>query len=450
MTLEKNQIHSALIEGYTAEGAGVAHIGGMAVFVPGTARGDRCRIRLVKVLKRYAFGRLEELEEAAPCRIPADCPAFPKCGGCDFRHITYEEELWLKRRRVWDALTRIGGFSPAEPEIVPSPLQSAYRNKAQFPVGVEGGRPVWGFYRSRSHDLIPLTGCAIQDPRACAAADAVCDWAAEQGVSVYDEAKGQGALRHICVRTGVGGVHLTLVTTEAALPDCDSLIRRVQSACPDLCGVVLNRNPLPSNRILGADCRTLWGEPRLLDRLMDAEYQLSPLSFYQVNHAQTAQLYAWAAAQADLGPDTTALDLYCGIGTITLALAKQCREVVGAELVPEAIRDARENARCNGAENVRFFCGDAGETAAQLAKEGFAPQVILCDPPRKGMDAGAIAAILQMAPQRIVYVSCECETLARDARLLAAGGYRLTDVRAFDMFPRTANVETVAVLERKP
>ena len=449
MHLEKNQIHTVDIQGYTSEGAGVARLDGMAVFVPGTVSGDRCQIRLVKVCKRHAFGRLESVEVASPHRITPDCPAFPRCGGCDFRHMTYAEELRLKQRRVWDALTRIGGFSLEVPDIVPAPTPDAYRNKALFPVGAREGRLVWGFYRSRSHDLIPLSRCAIQDPRAAAVADAVCAWGNKAGVSAYDEVTGSGLLRHIYVRTGEGGTHLALVVTENSVPQEEALLRLVRAACPDLCGLVLNVNSDPGNRILGSCCRTLWGSDRLRDSLMGSSFQLSPLSFYQVNHAQTQQLYAYAVQAADLGPDTRALDLYCGIGTITLALAPQCREVVGAELVPAAIDDARENARRNGVRNVRFFCGDAGETAAQLAKEGFAPQVILCDPPRKGMDAAAVAAILDMAPQRIVYVSCECETLARDARLVAAGGYTVTQVCAFDMFPRTANVETCVLLSHK-
>ena len=448
MPLMKNQVHTATIEGYTAQGAGVTHIDGMAVFVPGTARGDLCRIRLVKVLKNYAFGRLEEVLQPSPHRIPADCPAFPKCGGCDFRHITYEEELWQKQRRVWDAMRRIGGFDLPEPGITGSPRQDGYRNKAQFPVAAIDGKLSWGFYRSRSHDLIPLDGCAIQDARACTAAKAVCDWADAHGVQAYDETTGRGLLRHIYARTGKAGLHLALVVTRDSIPDSDDLLARVQAVCPDLCGLVLNINTRRDNVILGLNCRTLWGADRLEDDLMEASFRLSPLSFYQVNHAQTQQLYSHAIQQAQLDDTTVALDLYCGIGTITLALAKACKRVIGAEIVPQAIEDAKENARRNGIKNAEFFCGDAGQTAEHLAKEGFAPDVIVCDPPRKGMDETAISAILKMNPKRIVYVSCECETLARDAKLLCAGGYTVTHVHAFDMFPRTANIETIATFER--
>ena len=448
MALLKNQVYTASIEGYTAQGAGVARIDGMAVFIPGTARGDLCRIRLVKVLKNYAFGRVEELLTPSPHRIPVDCAAFPKCGGCTFRHLTYEEELWQKQRRVWDAMRRIGGFDLPEPAITGSPSVECYRNKAQFPVAQADGKTVWGFFRSRSHDLIPLQTCAIQDPRACAAADAVCAWADANRVRPYDETTGKGLLRHIYARTGKAGLHLALVVTRQEIPAAEDLIARLRTACPDLCGLVLNVNTRGDNVILGDTCRTLWGDDRLEDDLMEASFRLSPLSFYQVNHAQTQQLYAHALDCADLTEDTVALDLYCGIGTITLALAKRCKTVIGAEIVPQAIEDAKENARRNGVENAQFFCGDAGQTAAHLAKEGFAPDVIVCDPPRKGMDEAAINAILQMNPKRIVYVSCECETLARDAKLLAEGGYTLQHVQAFDMFPRTGHVETVAMLSR--
>ena len=315
-------------------------------------------------------------------------------------------------------------------------------------MGYADGKVAWGFFRSRSHDLIPLQGCAIQDARACAAADAVCAWADANGVRPYDETTGKGLLRHIYARTGKAGLHLALVVTRDSIPASEDLLTRVQAACPDLCGLVLNINTRRDNVILGDTCRTLWGADRLEDDLMEASFRLSPLSFYQVNHAQTHQLYAHAIACAGLDETTVALDLYCGIGTITLALAKQCKTVIGAEIVPQAIEDAKENARRNGIQNAQFFCGDAGETAAHLAKEGFAPDVIVCDPPRKGMDEAAINAILQMNPKRIVYVSCECETLARDAKLLAQGGYTLQHVHAFDMFPRTGHVETVAMLER--
>ena len=450
MSLKKNDTVRLTIHGYTAEGMGVGRTEeGMAVFVPGAAREDVLQVRLVKVLKHYAFGRIEEIVTPSPHRIAADCPAFGKCGGCDFRHLTYEEELWLKARRVHDAMTRIGGFDLPVPEITPSPRTAGYRNKGQFPVGRTAEGTVFGFYRSRSHQLIPLEACALQSEEACTLAKAVCRWADEAGAAPYDEETHTGLLRHIYVRQGEAGLHLTLVVREDKLPAPQLLIDRCREAVPALCGIVINANDVPGNRVLGRDCRTLWGDGRLEDELMGNRFRLSPLSFYQVNHGQTENLYACAARLAAPDKETEALDLYCGVGTITLTLAGHCKHVVGVEIVPAAIEDAKENAARNRIENARFLCADAGTAAAKLAEEGFRPGVIVVDPPRKGLDEAAVKAVCAMAPDRIVYVSCDCASLARDAKLLQAeGGYVPTFVQAFDMFPRTANVETVALLEK--
>ncbi len=449
--MKKNDICTITIHGYTAEGMGVGRTdAGMAVFVPGAARGDKLEVLLVKVLKHYAFGKIRTVLEPSPHRVEADCPHFGKCGGCDFRHLSYEEELWLKAHRVHDAMTRIGGFDLPVPEITGSPEVLRYRNKGQFPVGRDESGVAFGFYRSRSHQLIPLTDCKLQSEESCALAAAVCRWADEHQVQPYDEHKHKGILRHIYVRQGRAGLHLTLVVREDKLPAPEALVDQCRQAVPALCGIVVNANPHPGNRILGLENRTLWGDGRLEDDLMGNAFRLSPLSFYQVNHAQTENLYACAAAWAAPDDKTDALDLYCGVGTITLTLAGRCKSVVGVEIVPAAIEDARENAARNGIENTRFLCADAGQAAAKMAAEGFKPQVIVVDPPRKGLDEAAVKAICDMAPQRVVYVSCDCASLARDAKMLfEAGGYKPTRVQAFDMFPRTANVETVVLLSRK-
>ena len=448
--MKKNDICTITIHGYTAEGMGVGRTDeGMAVFVPGAARGDRLEVLLVKVLKNYAFGRIQTILEPSPHRVEADCPHFGKCGGCDFRHLTYEEELWLKARRVHDAMTRIGGFDLPVPHVTGSPDIAGYRNKAQFPVGKTDAGTVYGFFRSRSHQLIPLDGCRLQSEEACALAAAVCRWADQCKVPPYDEQTHTGVLRHIYVRQGKAGLHLTLVVLRDKLPREDLLVEICREAVPALCGIVVNENPDRGNRVLGQRCRTLWGDGRLEDDLMGNRFRLSPLSFYQVNHRQTENLYACAAAWAAPDGGTEALDLYCGVGTITLTLASRCKSVVGVEIVPAAIEDARENAARNGIENVRFLCADAGTAAGKMAAEGFRPQVIVVDPPRKGLDEAAVKALCDMAPDRIVYVSCDCASLARDAKMLfAQGGYRPTKVQAFDMFPRTANIETVVCLSR--
>lgn len=448
MSLQKNDCCVLTLENYTAEGYGVGRTAeGLTVFVPGGARGDQAEVQLLKVRRTYAFGRILRLLEPAPCRITPDCPVFARCGGCDFRHITYEEELWLKARRVEDALQRIGGFAAELPEIVPSPLPDGYRNKAMFPVGRQGTEVVFGFYRSRSHQLIPFSGCRLQPERFSRVAEAVCRWAEEAQVSVYDEETGRGLLRHIYLREGSGGVLLTLVCNGGRIPAEQTLISLCRQAEPALCGIVLNENRQRDNRILGPVYRGLWGEERLEDTLCGNAFRLSPLSFYQVNHAQTEQLYAEVVRLAAPEGTGTVLDLYCGVGTITLALAKHCRSVTGVELVPQAIEDARDNAARSGVANARFFCADAGQAAQRLAEEGFLPEAVVVDPPRKGIDRPAAGAICRMAPRRIVYVACDPASLARDARLLCdQGGYTLRTVRAFDMFPRTANVETVCLL----
>ena len=440
--LEKNALVRGAIEGYTAEGMGVARIGGMAVFVPGTARGDECLIRIVKVLKNRAYGRVEELLAPSAHRQTPACPAFPRCGGCDFWHLSYAEELALKRQRVEDALRRLGGFDIEVPAVVPSPQVERYRNKAVFPFGRREGRAVFGFYRSRSHDIVPIQDCLIQDGRASALARAVCRWADETGAPEYDEKTGRGLVRAIFVRTGGEGAMLCLVVTSPRIPSPDRLAKLCREACPDLRGVALSIHPKPGNRVLGSDIRPLWGEERLRDRLGKWQFSLSPLSFYQVNHAQAEALYRQAVDMAALGSGQTALDLYCGTGTITLHLADRAGLAIGAEIVPEAVEDARRSAEENGVQNVRFLCADAGQAAAQLAAEGLRPDAVVVDPPRKGIDGRTIDAILQMKPARLVYIACDIASAARDGALLREGGYRLARVQPFDMFPRTANVET--------
>ncbi len=446
---KKNDLVTGVIEVYTAEGMGVLRDGGMAVFVPGTARGDRCAVRIVKVLKNRAYGRVEELIEPSEHRVQPACPVFARCGGCDFQHLSYDEELWLKRRRVEDALRRLGRFDAKVPPVVPSPQIAGYRNKAIFPFGRQDGRAVFGFYRSRSHQIVPITSCLIQDSRAAALAGAVCRWADENKVSEYNEDTGKGFLRSVFVRTGEQGSQLCLISRTARVPAAGRLVELCRAVCPDLCGVLVSVNADKTNRLMGREVFALWGEERLRDRLGPWEFWLSPLSFYQVNHRQAEALYREAVDMAGLDKTQTALDLFCGIGTITLHLAERAGRAIGAEIVPQAVRDAQRSAERAGADNVRFLCADAGQAAGKLAAEGLRPDVVVVDPPRKGVDRPTIDAILQMAPARVVYIACDCASLARDGALLRdEGGYVLRRVRAFDMFPRTANVEVAALLER--
>lgn len=450
MAIQKNKIYRAEIVDYTAEGSGVARIEGMAVFVPNTAVGDQCDIRIVKVNKRMAFGRLDRVIIPSRDRIESACPVAGKCGGCCFQHISYEAELRAKFKKVDDALSHLGGTPGILDGITGADETTHYRNKAQYPVGQDAHGTYTGFYRPHSHDIVKTDRCLIQSERADRLAAAVCAWMDAHNVTAYDEKTGKGLLRHIYVRTGAvsGETHLCLIATRSKLPAADDLIERLTKAEPSLVGIVVNINKRSDNVILGQHTVTLWGEPVLQDSLCGNVFQLSPHAFYQVNHAQTEKLYARALELADLHDGETVVDLYCGAGTITLALAAKAGKVIGVEIVPEAIENAKENAARNGVENVSFICADAGQAAMMLAERGERPDVLTVDPPRKGLDEQAVEAIARMQPPKVVYVSCDPATLARDLKRFAEYGYYAQTARAFDLFPRTKHVETVLVLTR--
>ena len=442
--LQKNQLHTATITGYSEEGLGVARIDGRVIFVHGGVRGETCSIRILKLLKNVAFARVEEILEGAPGRQVPDCPHYPACGGCDFRHLTYEEELEAKRQRVEDALRRIGGADVTVTEILASPQTEGYRNKSQFPVSPEG---LAGFYRARTHQVIPASDCLLQSPQAGAIARAVEDYLRENGVAAYDEERHEGLLRHIFVRTNSAGqVLVCLIVNGDRLPREEDLIRRVRGACPDTVGVVLSANTRRTNVVLGDRYRTLWGQDYLEDTLCGITFRLAIPAFYQVNRRQAERLYEKALELAELTGEETVLDLYCGAGTITLVMARKAKRAIGAEIVPEAVENARENALRNGITNAEFFCGDAAAVAEKLAAEKLRPDVVVVDPPRKGLEESVIVSIADMAPQRVVYVSCDPGTLARDVKRFRERGYTLQKAVAADLFPRTKHVETVTLL----
>ena len=444
--LQKNQLHTVTITGYSEEGLGVARIDGRVVFVHGGVRGESCSARLMKVLKNVAFARVEQVLEASPGRREPDCPHYPACGGCDFRHLTYEEELEAKRQRVEDALRRIGGADIAVTEILASPQTEGYRNKSQFPVSPQG---LAGCYRARSPQVIPASDCLLQSSQAGIIARAVEAYLRENGVSAYDETRHAGLLRHIFVRTNAAGQALVcLVVNGGSLPREEDLVRRIREACPDTVGVVLNENARRTNVVLGERYRTLWGEDTLEDTLCGLTFRLAIPAFYQVNRLQAQRLYEKALELAALTGEETVLDLYCGAGTITLVMARRAKRAMGAEIVPEAVDNARENALRNGISNAEFFCGDAAAVAAKLAAEALRPDVVVVDPPRKGLEESVIASIAAMAPDRVVYVSCDPGTLARDVKRFAQRGYALRQAVAADLFPRTKHVETVVLLSK--
>lgn len=443
--LEKNNIYTARIEGYSSEGLGIARIDGQVVFVHGAVRGELCRVLVMKVLKNAAFGKVTELLEPSPERREPDCPYYGRCGGCDFRHLSYREELWAKRQRVQDALTRLGGSDVEVEEILGAADPLYYRNKSQYPVSA--GKV--GFYRARTHDVVDIEHCLIQKPQADAAAAALRDYMRDFAVPSYDEKTGRGLLRHLYVRTNRRGESLVCVLANGErLPHEEELVGRLRRAVPDCVGVVLGVNTRRGNTILGERYRTLWGADTLEDELCGLTFRLSVPSFYQVNRDQAEVLYRKAVEYAGLTGGELVVDLYCGAGTITQVMAGGAGRVIGAEIVPEAIEDARENARRNGIENVEFFCGDAAQLAADFAGRGLRPDVICVDPPRKGLAPEAIAAAAQMAPQRVVYVSCDPGTLGRDVKRFAEYGYRVQRAAACDLFPRTRHIETVCLLSK--
>ncbi len=444
--LEKNRIYRAHIDGYSSEGLGIARIDGQVVFVHGAVRGETCDVLVMKVLKNAAFGKIAALTEPSPARRQPDCPYYGRCGGCDFRHMSYEEELWAKRARVQDALTRIGGAEVTVEEILGAEQPLHYRNKSIYPISPVGEV---GFYRARSHQVVHVEHCLIQKPEADALAQAVRDYIARFQVEPYNEATGRGLLRHLYVRTSCRGESLAcLLVNGSRLPHEQELVDMLRAAAPKTCGVVLGENTRRGNAILGDRYRTLWGRDYLTDTLCGLELRLSVPSFYQVNHDQAQRLYEKALEYAGLTGRELAVDLYCGAGTITQVLARRARHVIGGEIVPEAIRDAEDSARRNGVDNVEFLCGDASRLAEELRQRGLRPDVICVDPPRKGLAPDVVEAAASMTPGRIVYVSCDPATLARDVARFAPLGYCPVRACAVDLFPGTAHVETVCLLSK--
>ena len=446
---KKNAVLILEITDYTAEGFGVARWDGRVVFVPGTIRGESWQVQLLKVKTRVAWGKGISLFTPSPERISLDCPLAGRCGGCQFRHMSYSEELWAKRQRVQDALTRVGGISLAIPPVLGAESPLRYRNKVQFPVAQEKQGLAIGYYRARSHDVLEAEDCLLQPQVVTTLRQAFKAWMEQHRIPAYDETARSGLIRHLYVRTNQQGDALCCVVVNGKhLPHTAELIESLRGAVPSILGLVLNQNTADTNVILGPGYQTLWGQDFLEETLCGMTFRLSVPSFFQINRAQTERLYRTALELAGLTGRETVLDLYCGIGTISLALAQRAAQVIGAEIVPEAIADARANAQRNGVSNVRFLCGDAGRTAAQLAAEGIRPQVICVDPPRRGLSPEVPEILASMDPERIVYVSCDPATLARDVKRLSELGYQVQQAQAVDLFPRTAHVETVALLQK--
>ena len=455
MPLQKNQILTLRIERLSSDGSGVAHSpDGETVFVPGAAPGDEADVRIVKDCKRYAFGILDHLRTPSPDRIPVDCAVAGPCGGCSLRHLDYTAELRAKQENVTDAFRRIGGLDVPVLDICPSPEVDRYRNKVQFPVGLDkNGNPCIGFYAGRTHRIVPCPDCKLQPGVLNDIGNALCRFFAENGIQPYNEETGRGLVRHIFLRRGAhsGQIMVCLVCTRPNFPHADALCTRLREQFADIATILLNVNSKNTNVILGTETHTLYGPGYIEDTLCGVPVQLGPLSFYQVNTLAAERLYGIAAQYAQLTPDDLLLDLYCGMGTIGLSMVGRCRELVGVEIVPEAIESAKSNAARMGdavAAKSRFFCADAGQAATRLAAEGLHPDVVMLDPPRKGCDEATLSAVVRMAPRRVVYVSCNPATAARDAAWLENNGYHAEKVQPVDLFPRTKHCETVVLLSK--
>ena len=447
--LTKNQVYTAEIVDYTSEGQGVAKIEGCAVFVPNAIAGEVCEIRIEKAQKTWAAGKIVKIIERSPHRINRACPVAKLCGGCDFHHMDYEEESRLKMERVRTCLNRMAGENLESIPMHPAPDTTCYRNKAQYPVSVHKNRAFAGFFKAGTHQVIENDRCLILPKEADQVKELVIDWMNQYRITVYDEATHKGLIRHIYVRRGAvsGQVLVCLVANGRKLNRIPELIALLK-AVPGFATLVLSVNTRPGNAILGDEFITLYGNGWIEDTLCGLTFRLSPRSFYQINHDQTEKLYAAAIEAAAITREDTVLDLYCGVGTITLAMSRAAGKVIGVEVIPQAVEDAKDNAKRNGIENAEFLCADAGAAALELEKQGVKADVVVVDPPRKGLNADAIEAIARFAPRRLVYVSCDPATLARDVALLKEKGFKLQNAQAFDLFPRCAHVETVVTLSK--
>ena len=448
--LVKNKIFEAEITGYSSEGAGVCRIGGRAVFVPGTIVGEKWMVKILKVTNTAVYGRAHEAILLSPEREKPACPYYVRCGGCVLQHMSYAEEKRFKLAKLNDALKHIGHQSVMAEEIIGADSINRYRNKGIYTVRQGENGPVSGFFAPRSHEVVPIDACLIQTELADRACAAVLEFIRKNKIPAYDEKTGRGTVRHVFVRGAVHGADAvaTVISARGFGDKTESLVSALREKCPELTGIVLNINKSRGNTVLAGDFYTLWGSEIICDSLGGISYEISPQAFYQINPAQAEKLYDRAMEYADAKGET-ALDMYCGAGTISLYLAKSADRVIGAEIVPEAIENAKKNAELNGVKNAEFICADASEAAEKFLRSGIKPGVIVVDPPRKGMAEDAVRALCSMEPKRIVYVSCNPATLARDLCVYNSCGYELKKATAVDMFPRTHHVETVVLLSKK-
>ncbi len=449
--ITKNQQYTMTIVDMGSQGEGIGKIDDFTVFVPNAVTGDEIEVKILKVKKNYAYGKLMQILSPSPKRQNPKCPVAHMCGGCQLQHVTYEEQLQWKTERVKSTLMRIGGLK----DITVSPTLGMkepyyYRNKAQFPVSMEDGKVKIGFYATHSHRIVPTNECLIQDRKNKEIIEAVKNFIEKYNISVYDENKHEGLIRHLVTKTAFNqeNVMVCFVINGDRLPHDDKLIEALKNI-KGITSIVLNHNKERTNVILGDEITVLYGEDFIIDSIGDLKFKISPLSFFQVNPIQTKVLYDKVLEYAELNGSETVWDAYCGIGTISLFLAQKAKKVYGVEIVSEAIRNAKENAALNGITNAEFFEGQAEEVIPRLYKEeGIKADIIVVDPPRKGCDQKLLETIISMAPEKMVYVSCDPATLARDLAYLTSQGYRVEKVQPVDMFPHTVHVECVTLMSR--
>ena len=454
--LEKNKIYKTHITSYTDDGDGVGRVDNIAVFVPGSCEGDELDVRIIKTKKTYAIGKIEQLITPSPQRCQSPCAVSEKCGGCSVMHISYGGQLEMKKRHIADCLERIGGFSGIkinEPLRADEPLR--YRNKMIFPIGGSAGNAVGGFYAAKSHRIIPAEDCVLGSKIASDALRCLTALMNKYKIPPYDELTHKGLVRRLMVRLGMrtGEAMAVVSINGGSLPHAEELIAALCTIESDefrFTSIVMNINRGRNNLVLGENNKTIYGNGFIRERLCGLSFKISPNSFFQVNTAQAEGLYSEAVRALQLTGDETVLDLYCGTGTIGLCCASRAKKIIGVEIVEQAIADAKENAAANNIKNAEFFTGSAGELAQRLADKGIMPDAAVIDPPRKGIDEQTVNALLKMSPQKIVYVSCNPSTLARDLKILTENElYKISKVAPVDMFPFTAHVETVVLMSRK-
>jgi 23S rRNA (uracil1939-C5)-methyltransferase len=450
--VQKNEYIDVTFVDLTHDGNGVAKVDGFPLFIPNALPGEKAKIKVIKVNKGYGFGRLIELYEKSPDRVEPDCPIYKECGGCQLQHLSYSGQLKAKHKQVEDVLQRIGKLE----NIVVHPVLGMedpwrYRNKAQVPVGEREGGLIAGFYQNRSHDIIDMEACLIQQEKNDTVVQTVKRICDKYGVRAYNEQTHKGTIRHIMARYGMktGEIMVVLITRTSVLPNKESIIEEILAEIPEVKSIVQNINSKRTNVIFGDETRVLQGNEFIYDYIGNIKFAISARSFYQVNPAQTKVLYDQALQYAELNGEETVIDAYCGIGTISLFLAEKAKKVYGVEIVPEAIEDAKRNAKINGIDNVEFAVGEAEKVIPKWYEEGVNADVLVVDPPRKGCDVTLLQTIIEMKPKKVVYVSCNPATLARDLRILEDGGYKTLEVQPVDMFPQTTHCEAVAKIELK-